>query len=86
MNMASIGLGSIAATTTVAVTTMVTIPATGTTPPSTVGHIVRGAHQCTGAWELVAGAGLERRGSAFTADISHPIRFIRRPRSGSRII
>ena len=40
-----------------AVTTMATIPPTGTTPPFTGGRIVRGARRCTGVWASGAGAG-----------------------------
>ena len=50
------------------------------------GRTVRGIRRCTGAWGLVAGVGVDRRGMASTVDILRPIRCIRRRHSGLRII
>src|SRR5271163_3611475 len=80
------GLGFIVATTMAVINIMATIPVTGTTRPFTVGPIVRGARRCLGVSELAAGVGSERHGMATMADISRPIPFTRRRRSGLQII
>src|SRR5579863_8429744 len=77
---------STGAITTTAFDTTVTILLSGSIPAFMDGAFIRGVSEYRGVLDLVAGDGLEHRGSASTADGSRPIRYIHHRRFGSRII